>query len=759
MTTDTTCRRCGTAISSGIELCPNCGLAVTADSVLSDVPGAPAKTEPSSLRSTFDEQVLQALRDATLGEYEILSELGRGGMATVYLAHEIALHRKVAIKVISPQLFADNTAERFLREARTAAGLSHPNLIPIFSVRETDSLLFFVMKFVAGPSLETIIAEGRPLSIPVIQAILTETAAALGYAHRRQIVHRDVKPGNIMLDDEGRVVVTDFGIARDSQSTGLTGTGASVGTPMYMSPEQCLGETVNGASDQYSLGIVGYQMLTGKIPFTAATPVAMMYAHMHTVPQPVAELRPDCPPALAAAIMRMIAKQSADRWPSIDEASRAIGAPPLADDDPVRQEMVRIATAGAAKKRASLPSTPRSPMPSTRDALRRPGRPAPARGGASPGESTIPTPASRGRFKEGAIAAAVIVLGLGAWLAFGRKPAPPPLSDVPPAVTVAAPPAAPAAPRAAMVTIAPVLSELEIGKRVQLRAEARDSLGAAVAEHNVTWSSSDPRVASVSKTGMLEALKPGRAIVTTTMDERSASFALEVTKVAEAAPAAVASMELVPSTLTITKGATGQLHARLRDAAGKVLADRPVDWSSANGQVAAVATNGLAMGVGPGTTQITASIDGRSANATVTVTAPVAAPVAPAVVAAAPAAPPVAPAAPADPRPAIRKAIDSFVAAIQARNVTRIIAVYPDLPSKDRALWDKLFDDYPEVTATLVPASVDITPTGESAAFDVAMTLTNGREHQQILMHFLASPAQNNGSWHFRQLVQSYVKQ
>jgi serine/threonine-protein kinase len=741
-----------------MELCPNCGLAVTADNVLSDTPVVPAKTEPSSMRSSFDEQVLQALRDATLGEYEILSELGRGGMATVYLAHEIALHRKVAIKVISPQLFVDNTAERFLREARTAAGLSHPNLIPIFSVRETDELLFFVMKFVAGPSLETVIAEGRPLSIPVIQAILNETAAALGYAHRRQIVHRDVKPGNIMLDDEGRVVVTDFGIARNAQSTGLTGTGASVGTPMYMSPEQCLGETVNGASDQYSLGIVGYQMLTGRLPFTAANAVAMMYAHMHTVPQPVAELRPDCPPQLAAAIMRMMQKQAADRFPSIDDASRAIGAPPLADDDPVRKEMVRIATAGAAKKRASLPSTPRSPMPSTRDALRRPGRPAPARSGTSPGESTVPVPASSGRWKEGAIAAAVIVLGLGAWFAFGRKPAPT-VSDIPPAVPAPALPAAPSAPRAAMVTIAPVLSELAIGKRVQLRAEARDSLGGAVAEHDVTWSSSDPRVASVSSAGVLEAIKLGRAVVTTTMDGRSASFALEVKKVADAAPAAVASVELVPSTLTIGKGSTGQLHARLRDAAGKLLADRPVDWSSANGQVAAVATNGLAMGVGPGTTQITASIDGRLATALVTVTAPVAAPAAPAVVAVTPAAPPVAPAAPADPRPAIQKVIENFVAAIQARNVTRIIAVYPDLPASNRATWDKLFDDYPQVTATLLQPTVDIAPTGESAAFDVSMTLTNGRERQQILMHFLATPAQDNGSWHFRQLVQSYVKQ
>jgi hypothetical protein len=174
-----------------------------------------------------------------------------------------------------------------------------------------------------------------------------------------------------------------------------------------------------------------------------------------------------------------------------------------------------------------------------------------------------------------------------------------------------------------------------------------------------------------------------------------------------------------------------------------VLSDRPLRWTSANPQVADVSTNGLVIGVGAGTTQITASAEGRSATATVYVPAPFTAAVAP----------------PPDPRPAIRHLIDSYIAGISARNVTKMIAVYPTLSPSSRALWDKLFDDYPQVEAALVPESVDIAANGESAAFDVSIELTSGREHQKILMHFLGNPEQAGGAWRFRQVVQSYVKQ
>ncbi|HLQ22983.1 MAG TPA: serine/threonine-protein kinase, partial [Gemmatimonadales bacterium] len=172
-----------------------------------------------------DREEFEALRASTLGDYDIAGELGRGGMATVYLAHDIALDRKVAIKVMSQVLSLGDGVERFKREAKTAASLSHPNIIPIYAVRHSERLLYFVMKNVDGRSLDSIIRELGPLPIPMVQAILGQSASAFGYAHRRGVVHRDIKPGNILIDDEGWAVVTDFGIAKVSEAEQLTGTG------------------------------------------------------------------------------------------------------------------------------------------------------------------------------------------------------------------------------------------------------------------------------------------------------------------------------------------------------------------------------------------------------------------------------------------------------------------------------------------------------------------------------------------------------
>ncbi|MDH4351526.1 MAG: serine/threonine-protein kinase, partial [Gemmatimonadota bacterium] len=269
--TDRTCSRCGTAVVAGAHFCSRCGHDVSGEqSVLATAKMAPPPPPKRETPVQPPSEILEPLRKATAGDYDIAGELGRGGMATVFLAHDIALDRKVAIKVMTPSLVTGaGMVERFKREARTAASLSHPHIIPIYAVRETDRLLFFVMKFVEGRSLDTVIRHQGPLPIPMVQAIMSQVGGALGYAHRRGIVHRDMKPANIMLDDEGWAVVTDFGIAKVADARGLTMTGVTIGTPSYMSPEQCASKEVTGATDQYSLGIVAYELLTGKVPFDA----------------------------------------------------------------------------------------------------------------------------------------------------------------------------------------------------------------------------------------------------------------------------------------------------------------------------------------------------------------------------------------------------------------------------------------------------------------------------------------------------------
>ncbi len=372
---------------------------------------------------------LDALRQATLGEYEILAELGRGGMATVYLAHDLALDRKVAIKVLAPALLliGEGMVERFKREARTAAALSHPHIIPIYAVKEGPDVLYFVMKYVQGRALDAVIHDVGPLPTPMVQAILAHVSDALGYAHRHGVIHRDVKSANIMLDEDGWAVVTDFGIAKVVQADGLTLTGVTVGTPTYMSPEQCDTREVTGASDQYSLGVVAYEMLTGQLPFTGDSTMSIMYAHFNEVPRPVTDLRPDCPPNLAAGVMRMLEKDPAQRWPTMDDVVAVCGRPSLRHDDPVRRQMITLARVGRSRSLTQL-NTPTSPIvpsrPQTRSASS--GRPLARR-------------LSTAGWGLGALAVAAAVWWLGPWRA--RATVAPPSSsanrDTTPALAVA----------------------------------------------------------------------------------------------------------------------------------------------------------------------------------------------------------------------------------------------------------------------------------------------------------------------------------
>jgi hypothetical protein len=290
--------------------------------------------------------VADRLNDALQGEYIIERELGRGGMAAVFLAYEPALDRRVAIKVMSPGLMPDaSMVQRFQQEAVTVARLNHPNIITIHAVRQVGDLHCFVMKFVVGRALGDILGARGALPIPVVRHVLCEVGSALAYAHRLQIIHRDIKPANIMMDAAGEAMVTDFGIAKVAESTAHTQTGAAVGTPQYMSPEQCRGTEITWAADQYALGVVAYEMLTGAVPFTGTT-FAVMRAHLEQTPPPIAERRPDCPPELDAAIQRMLAKTPGERWPTMNAALQAAEARPFEDDDPARAELAKWATDG-----------------------------------------------------------------------------------------------------------------------------------------------------------------------------------------------------------------------------------------------------------------------------------------------------------------------------------------------------------------------------------------------------------------------------
>ncbi|BAH39817.1 MAG TPA: serine/threonine protein kinase [Gemmatimonas aurantiaca] len=266
-----------------------------------------------------DAALLRDRVSAAIGEqYLIHEEVGRGGMAVVYAAEDVRLQRPVALKVLPPDLaFRPDVRERFVREAQTAARLNHPHIVPIYAVHEAAGLVCFAMALVRGESLAArILRETRP-DFAFVAKVMEQMADALAYAHAAGVVHRDIKPDNVLLDREsGRAMVTDFGIARAAESgSRLTQTGIAVGTPAFMSPEQAMGDKeVDGRSDLYSVGIVGYLMLAGRLPFEASSTPAMLMKHVSDTPPPLRSMRPDAPRALAEIVERCLAKRPQDRW-------------------------------------------------------------------------------------------------------------------------------------------------------------------------------------------------------------------------------------------------------------------------------------------------------------------------------------------------------------------------------------------------------------------------------------------------------------
>ncbi|MDP9342611.1 MAG: Stk1 family PASTA domain-containing Ser/Thr kinase [Actinomycetota bacterium] len=315
--------------------------------------------------------------DHTLsGRYRVEGLLGSGGMAQVYRGTDTVLSRTVAIKVLSSDYARDPAfVERFRREAQAAARLNHPTVVSVYDSGSDGGVHFIVMEFVAGRTLADVLAAEGPLPPERAAAISARVAEALSFAHEAGLVHRDVKPGNVMITEQGDVKVVDFGIARAASGQTVTQTTSILGTASYLSPEQAEGKPVDGRSDIYSLGIVLYELLTGRVPFTGSSPVAVAYRHVTEEPVPPSAVRPGVPPALEAITLRALAKDPAQRYQSAElmrsdleavaRAGAAASATAVGEPDTERLDRDRTATL------PPVVAPPTQPSPAGRPPARR----------------------------------------------------------------------------------------------------------------------------------------------------------------------------------------------------------------------------------------------------------------------------------------------------------------------------------------------------------------------------------------------------
>jgi len=623
------CVRCNGPLGAADRFCPRCGT------------GTRTGTESAVGAATGEEvnpwiQVAARLRTATAGEFEILRELGRGGMAAVYLAHEVALNRKVAIKVMSPALLTgEGMVRRFRQEAVTVANMSHPHIITIHAVRQIDDLHFFVMKFVEGRSLEHVIRSSGPLPARTVRGVLWMVGNALAYAHRRGVVHRDVKPANILIDEDGNAVVTDFGIAKlvvrengvpRASRGGETQTGVIVGTPTYMSPEQCLARPVSAASDQYSLGLVAYELLTGRPPFSGS-PFVVMHAHTEKPAPSIREVRPDCEPELDAAIQRMLAKDPVQRWPTVQHALAALGAAPLGDADPDRAVLAQQSLP-APFRRSDEVLTPVTPTPDSQppadvkpyvaaieifappsvvevgDSFTLSGSPR------NPSGDTVPGVRLHWTSGNDQIATVDEARGVVNALAPGEVEITASVSGVHNAVRMNVVPK-----RVAMISVSLPPGALRAGDRVQLVATPEDKRHDPVSTA-VHWASADESIAVVSQDGVVSAKAPGEVLVWAESQGVRAMTRIEVS------PAPVARVEpVVPDVLEV--GESADLSARLFDAVGVELERRAIRWTSSDNSAAEIVGDHVVKGRGAGVTRLTCNCEGKLASRDVAIVLPV----------------------------------------------------------------------------------------------------------------------------------------
>jgi predicted Ser/Thr protein kinase len=388
------CFRCHTPVPEHSRFCSSCG---------ADVSGAGTDASTSSV-----DVVRERLARVVEGKYRIERLLGKGGMGAVFLAHDLTLEREVAIKVLPPDVAQDDqVVRRFHQEAKTAAKLDHPNIIPIYRVESEGGLNYFVMKYIAGTSLEDLLDKNEPLPVADIQRILWEAACALGHAHQRGVVHRDVKPANIMFDHDGRVMLTDFGISKALQAaTGFTATGMIIGTPHYMAPEQGKGAPVDGRADQYSLGVVGYRMITAELPFGGDSVHTIIYKHIYEEPPLASAKRPGIPGSLTAAISRALSKDPDLRFPTMEDFATAVWP-----EQPV-------ASPAKGRARGPGPVRPRAAADAPTQITGAPTTPLPGAGRGKVGPTVV---ARKSRAGVWVGLGVVVAAGVGGYLLLGRQ--------------------------------------------------------------------------------------------------------------------------------------------------------------------------------------------------------------------------------------------------------------------------------------------------------------------------------------------------
>jgi eukaryotic-like serine/threonine-protein kinase len=591
---------------------------------------------------TASDPTLHQLQQATQGEYRILGELGRGGMAAVYLAEDLALGRRVAIKVMLTSVGTSAiNAERFLLEARTAAQLSHGNIIPIYAVRIVGELRYFVMKYLPGRSLDRILRTEGPLPIPFILCILGQVGAALEHAHARGVIHRDIKPANVVIDEEGTAIVADFGIAKVAQGAGLTQTGTTVGTPSYMSPEQCTGKAVSGASDQYALGCVAFELLTGRPPFVHEEVVPVFMAHVSDPPPPLIPLRADIPFELAEAVDRMLAKNPDDRWPSIDAALRALGTATAVNDPALRDQLRQLAgpfdsepwvptpLESLAAATAQMPSASPPVVPVADSALS-------TSGAGIPGAEIRPVAVrlvpgggflSAGQHAPLALVdAAGVSLGEVEWSSSDPdtlrvQPGGEVVAVRPGSATIIGRKGGSSAAAAFQVTrveaaevrIMPQLQALGVGEEVPLQTAVTDRLGVMLRERVVSWHSDNVQVAVVSGDGVVRGVAPGRVRIHAASGAGMAALELRIT------PANVTGVRIDPGSVVLQSGESLVLRAEVQGGRGGPMRGIPIEWQSSDPAIAAIDQDGTVRGMRFGTARIAATAGGRRATVAVEV--------------------------------------------------------------------------------------------------------------------------------------------